>query len=163
MNEAEQKAYLIGYSDALREITCEMQQQASNFDSKHDSSMISACDSVCDIVESMMPVMALSMDIEEVEKASEKSWPSTDSAPGEFLHGINVWYTNFDRFARLLGAGTNTHWWISDTRLKYLNVRVDTRNNRFRVYTTNGSGETIEVDPQHVAGLILRNMRAWRK
>ena len=46
-------------------------------------------------------------------------------------HGpeFNAWNDDLDQFMALLQSVKDEPWWIVDTDLKYLDVRIDTRDN----------------------------------
>lgn len=46
-------------------------------------------------------------------------------------HGpdFNAWNSDLDRFVGLLHSVKDEPWWIVDTALKYLDIRIDTRDN----------------------------------
>ena len=68
-------------------------------------------------------------------------WPNT----GE----MNKWYLDLYRFMAIL-KDTTPGWWVNDSVLKYLNIRMDTRNGNFRLY---GEGQ-VQVSPDRVLAAI---------
>jgi len=67
----------------------------------------------------------------------------------------NVWNAKLDEFMEILNSVQSDAWWISDTGLKYLTIRVDTRDNAF-ILTADGKrdGERVRIDPQRVVNAI---------
>ncbi len=73
-------------------------------------------------------------------------WPAT----GGELSG-NVWHSGLVEFIQILDSVKDERWWIVDTELKYINIRVDTRTNHFIV----GIDDSDErIDPQRVVDAI---------
>jgi hypothetical protein len=64
------------------------------------------------------------------------------------MHGpdFNAWCDDFDKFAALLDSVKDKPWWISDFGLKYLNIRLDTRDNGFLLLSDNDPKERISPD-----------------
>jgi len=101
-------------------------------------------------------------------------WPSRDSAPGTFMHGVNVWHYDAARFIELYQAYPTL--WTRDHMLKYLNidlrvedprvltVRVDNRNQgeepatggcfRLFVDSSQDGGKKTEIHPDRVMDAI---------
>ena len=63
-------------------------------------------------------------DYDEAVVVSEE-WPNNGIA-------FNRWYTHFDLFQKVLEISKFN--WVSNSRFKYVNYRVDTRTNAFRMY-----------------------------
>lgn len=65
------------------------------------------------------------------------TWPTTGP-------DINTWYVDFGKFAKILDENRDEPFWPMDAGLKYLNVRIDTRDNAFVI--SNEDGEKISPD-----------------
>jgi hypothetical protein len=71
---------------------------------------------------------------------AQPEWPNNGI---EFNH----WYHGLTRFILTL-----KHFeWIKDSRFKYVNVRIDTRNGSFLVLTDETDGKRDRVDPLEIA------------
>ena len=68
----------------------------------------------------------------------------------------NVWHTGLDEFMAKLKLASGQSWWICDPYLKYLNIRIDTRDNAFilTIDGKNGSNKPERIDPQRVVNAI---------
>ena len=68
----------------------------------------------------------------------------------------NTWHTGLDEFTAKLNSASGQSWWICDPYLKYLNIRIDTRDNAFilTIDGKNGSGKAERIDPQRVVNAI---------
>jgi hypothetical protein len=71
-------------------------------------------------------------------------------------HGpdFNAWNDDFDKFAALLHSVKDSPWWIKDFDLKYLNVRIDTRDNGFLLLTDEKNGKRERISPDRVVKAI---------
>lgn len=70
----------------------------------------------------------------------------------------NVWYESADSFIKMIADCPG--FWCSDSDLKYLNIRLDTRVNRFKLYIDSkvDGGPRIEIHPDRVISAI----NSWR-
>jgi hypothetical protein len=75
--------------------------------------------------------------LELKKDALAMTWPTTGP-------DFNRWYVDFAEFAKILDENRHENFWPMDTSLKYLNVRIDTRDNAFVI--SNDNGETISPD-----------------
>ncbi len=73
-------------------------------------------------------------------------WPQTGPS-------FNAWENDFPRFAAILDDAANEAWWSSDMPLKYLEVRIDTRQNHFILYDRDRN----RVSPDRVISAIARH------
>lgn len=67
----------------------------------------------------------------------------------ETVFGTNEWNIEFGKFIEKLESVKDESWWICDTHLKYLNIRIDTRSNAFILYVDND-----RIDPARVIKAI---------
>lgn len=68
------------------------------------------------------------------------------------------WDTGLDEFMVKLIGSSDKPWWTCDPYLKYLNIRVDTRDNAF-ILTIDGKGGSDKkerIDPQRVIDAIAK-------
>lgn len=70
---------------------------------------------------------------------------------------FNAWNNNLTRFVDKLDCYVGHTWWNVDPPLKYLNIRIDTRNNRFLLYI---AGEEI-ISPNRVLDAIDKWMEKY--
>lgn len=70
--------------------------------------------------------------------------------------GFNPWHTDLARFMQIMEDAKDLSFWCVDMELKYLNVRIDTRNNRWILTSDNknADGSRVRVDPQRVVDAI---------
>lgn len=73
------------------------------------------------------------------------AWPTTGP-------DFNAWNIDLDKFMKVLSDYRKTPFWLCDFELKYLNVRIDTRDNAFVL--TDRLGE--KVSPDRVLAAIKR-------
>lgn len=73
-------------------------------------------------------------------------------------HGpdFNAWNDDLDKFAALLHSVKDERWWIKDFDLKYLTVRIDTRNNGFVLFCDGRDGTKERISPDRVVAAIER-------
>lgn len=71
-------------------------------------------------------------------------------------HGpeFNRWNGSILRLAELLDNPGKEAWWCCDPQLKYLNIRIDTRDGGFVLYDRDGA----KIDPERVEKAI----NTWR-
>ncbi|MBO9421727.1 hypothetical protein J7481_19625 [Labrenzia sp. R4_2] len=62
---------------------------------------------------------------------------------------FNRWNVDFGEFAKILEENRDLAFWPMDTGLKYLNIRIDTRDNAFLI--SNDDGKKISPDRVLVA------------
>lgn len=82
------------------------------------------------------------------KKMKNQKWPKD-----KYGHGTNEWEHDIGAFGTLLQANTDG-WWCFDTKLKYLDIRVDTRDGGFIV-----SAEGQRISPDRVVDAIQK----WRQ
>lgn len=85
-----------------------------------------------------------------------KDWPNNGS-------DINLWYTNFGEFAKILHQAKDDTFWICDQPLKYLNIRLDTRRNQFLVLIDKRGEEERQISPVRVIKAINQYRSEFRK
>jgi hypothetical protein len=81
------------------------------------------------------------------------TWPSRGPA-------FNTWNLNLREFMALLDDAAGECWWAGDSDLKYLNVRIDTRDNAFVLYAANGA-DPVRVSPDRVIAAIARHRQIY--
>ena len=64
----------------------------------------------------------------------------------------NIWETDFAAFAKLLTDNQDLNFWTEDWELKYLEMRLDTRDNAFILRSRDGK----RIDPQRVVDAIAK-------
>lgn len=84
--------------------------------------------------------------------AKDMKWPHCKGS----VVPSNVWNTGLLDLMGILEGAKDDAWWIFDTDLKYLNLRIDTRDNAFWLTVTKADGETERIDPQRVIDAIDR-------
>lgn len=57
----------------------------------------------------------------------------------------------------ILDDAAGESWWSSDFSLKYLNIRVDTRENAFLLFAASGDGDPEKISPDRVVEAIRRH------
>lgn len=88
--------------------------------------------------------------------AKDMNWPHCK----ESVVPENTWNTKLDDLMRHLNDAKDDAWWCCDTDLKYLTIRIDTRDNAFILYA-DGQGDgadKVRIDPQRVPDAIEK----WR-
>lgn len=60
------------------------------------------------------------------------------------------WETNLSEFMVKFNQVKDIAWWCCDTDLKYLEIRIDTRDNGFLLYAASGNGERELVSQKRV-------------
>ncbi len=77
-------------------------------------------------------------------------WPmcKQSAVPG------NTWNTGLSDFISVLSSVDNEPWWIVDSDLKYLDLRIDTRDNAFILKIGKPDGEQTRIDPHRVIDAI---------
>ena len=78
---------------------------------------------------------------------AERTWPRHRPA-------FNAWNDDLTAFAKLIDDAAGEYWWCYDTALKYLQIRVDTRDGGFVLLDRDGN----RVEPERVIAAIER----WR-
>lgn len=63
---------------------------------------------------------------------------------------FNSWWTEFRKLTEAMLSVEGHYWWIYDTDLKYLNIRLDTRDLGFVLTDREG----VQIDPQRVLDAI---------
>lgn len=76
-----------------------------------------------------------------------QNWPKDN-----YEHGSNEWEHDIGAFAKLLQDNADNHWWGMDTKLKYLNVRVDTRDGGFVLFDRDNN----RISPDRVTTAIKK-------
>lgn len=81
---------------------------------------------------------------------SPKPWPQ---------HGpdFNAWNGNFKEFTELLSSAAEEGWWVRDTQLKYLVIRVDTRDNGFLLFDRDKN----QISPNRVVEAIEQQRKEY--
>jgi hypothetical protein len=77
----------------------------------------------------------------------------------------NVWNTEIGALVAEMDAMKSEAWWIVDTDLKYLTLRIDTRDNAF-ILTMDGRGsgaDKIRIDPQRVMDAMAKYRKRFMK
>lgn len=78
--------------------------------------------------------------------------------------GFNNWHLELVEFMKLLNSVKDKAWWICDTDLKYLEIRIDTRDNAFLLYRDAQRGEEgrQKVCPSRVVAAIEQYKERFR-
>ncbi len=71
---------------------------------------------------------------------------------------FNSWWLNYRQLTEALLSVEGQPWWISDTELKYLNIRLDTRDLGFIITDRDG----VQIDPQRVLDAIASFNKSFR-
>lgn len=81
----------------------------------------------------------------------EAQWPSNGP-------DFNNWQSNLMEFMKVLDQARYSGFWCADMDLKYLTVRIDTRDNGWLLFidSRKGGGEKIRIDPQRVLDAISK-------
>lgn len=81
----------------------------------------------------------------------ETKWPA--SGPD-----FNRWQTNLAEFMAALEKAKHSGFWCADMDLKYLTIRIDTRDNGWLLYidSRKDGGEKTRIDPQRVIDAICK-------
>lgn len=67
------------------------------------------------------------------------------------------WNNKLPEFMALLTEARGEGWWIEDFDLKYLTIRIDTRDNGWLLFA-DGPGDTrVRIEPQRVIDAITRH------
>lgn len=90
--------------------------------------------------------------------SNDATWP-TDGP--EF----NAWNINLFLFISILEEAKGSGFWTQDFDLKYLTIRVDTRDNGFLLYVDNLDDEKqpIKISPDRVLAAIDKHYTKWGK
>lgn len=64
----------------------------------------------------------------------------------------NKWESDLKSFMKKLNSMKDKTWWVTDMQLKYLNLTIDTRNNRFILKDHNNT----RITPDRVLKAILK-------
>lgn len=86
--------------------------------------------------------------------AEDMKWPHCKAS----VIPENTWNTGLEEFMYVLFNACEQPWWCVDGDLKYLNLRIDTRDNAF-ILSVNGRGENapqVRIDPQRVIEAIAK-------
>jgi hypothetical protein len=84
--------------------------------------------------------------------AQDMKWPHCRAS----VVPSNTWNTGLKEFIDALFDAGDDRFWCSDTDLKYLNLRIDTRDNAF-ILSIDGRGDNapkVRIDPQRVPDAI---------
>lgn len=63
---------------------------------------------------------------------------------------FNSWWTNYRALTDALLSVEGQPWWVCDTELKYLNIRLDTRDLGFIITDRDGT----QIDPSRIIAAI---------
>ncbi|MEM6499298.1 MAG: hypothetical protein AAF709_21555 [Pseudomonadota bacterium] len=86
--------------------------------------------------------------------AKDMKWPYCKGS----LVPTNTWNTHLEDLMEALFNAEGQPWWCCDTDLKYINLRIDTRDNAF-ILSVKGRGEDaqdVRIDPQRVVDAIAK-------
>ncbi|MGN7869601.1 hypothetical protein [Paracoccus sp. 22332] len=86
---------------------------------------------------------------------TQDKWPS---------HGpdFNEWHDKLPEFIALIEEAKGEGFWCSDWDLKYLTIRIDTRDNGWLLFVDGMNGEKKErIDPQRVVQVIEKHRERW--
>jgi hypothetical protein len=81
----------------------------------------------------------------------------------DFL-GKPHWNTEVMPMMEALAEVKDDRWWISDPALKYLTIRLDTRDNAFLLFIDGEQDEDkkVRIDPQRVVDAIEKYKAKWK-
>ena len=85
-------------------------------------------------------------------KGGDMEWPHHRQG----IISSNIWNTEMGILMAEIESVKDERWWICDTDLKYLSLRIDTRDNSF-ILSIDGYGDgpaKIRIDPQRVMKAI---------
>lgn len=74
---------------------------------------------------------------------------------------FNAWNLNLREFMAILDDAVGESWWGSDFPLKYLNIRVDTRENAFLLFAVSRGGEPEKISPDRVIEAIRKHREMY--
>lgn len=63
---------------------------------------------------------------------------------------FNQWYSDFEAFSKLLTDNADLPYWTCDFAIKYINIRLDTRKNNFRLFCEGKE----EISPDRIVAAI---------
>lgn len=89
--------------------------------------------------------------------AKDMKWPHCK----ESVVPENTWNTGLvELMAAILSSPADEAWWCEDFDLKYLTLRIDTRDNAFILYvdSRDPNQSKVRIDPQRVVDAIEK----WR-
>lgn len=64
------------------------------------------------------------------------------------------WNTNLEEFMAELQSVKGCNWWVVNPKLKYLNLRIDTRDNAFLILDNDNNVIPIEE--------VTKSIREWK-
>jgi hypothetical protein len=79
-----------------------------------------------------------------------EKWPSKGP-------DFNEWYRDLPAFIALLEDAKAEGFWTADFDLKYLNVRIDTRDNAWLLLVDGPDGQKERIEPQRVIDAIEKH------
>lgn len=84
--------------------------------------------------------------------AKDMKWPHCKGS----IVPENTWNTELGKLMGAIESAKDDPWWICDTDLKYLNLRIDTRDNGFILTLEGhrGANSRERIDPQRVVDAI---------
>lgn len=81
---------------------------------------------------------------------SDEAWPQHGPA-------FNSWCNDLPRFIAILADAADEAWWSSDSDLKYLDLRIDTRDNSFVLFDRDHKAR---ISPDRVIAAIAKHRAA---
>lgn len=82
--------------------------------------------------------------------APEKRWP-------KYGPGFNEWNGDLAGFMAILDSARFEGFWTKDFDLKYLTIRIDTRDNGWLLFVDGKDGQKTAIDPMRVVEAIEKN------
>lgn len=70
---------------------------------------------------------------------------------------MTAWNNKLPEFIKLLDEARGEGFWIEDFDLKYLNIRIDTRDNGWLLYKDGPGNARVQIEPQRVVDAIQRH------
>lgn len=71
------------------------------------------------------------------------------------------WHGDLPALIAALDAARGQGFWVSDWDLKYLTIRIDTRDNGFLLYCDGKDDKKIRIDPERVLAVIAAHTAKW--
>jgi hypothetical protein len=91
---------------------------------------------------------------------SDMKWPHCENS----IVPTNIWNKELCRFMDVLESVRDDPWWIEDMDLKYLTIRIDTRDNAFLLFIdARGDGDRVRIDPQRAVDAIEKYKNRYLK
>lgn len=70
---------------------------------------------------------------------------------------MSEWNNKLPEFIALLDDARGEGFWVEDFDLKYLTIRIDTRDNGWLLFVDGKGGEKVQIEPQRVVDAIEKH------